>query len=109
MRKRVSFDSRCVVRDHQHQGRPALFGGATQVGNFDERYWGISASAVTWVSQSRHVDGEIIICRGRRLLCWKRRWQSYSLSEAQELPIAGKRLDVARAQPREVLVPLRQG
>lgn len=62
-----------------------------------------------WVGQSHHVDGEEIICRGRRLLRWKRRWQSYSLSEAQELPIAGKRLDVARAQPQEVLVPLRQG
>ncbi|PVY23347.1 hypothetical protein C7458_12713, partial [Williamsia muralis] len=31
---------------HQHRGRPALVGGATRVGNFSERYWGISMSAV---------------------------------------------------------------
>ncbi|MFT9660022.1 hypothetical protein ACM0CK_17915, partial [Mycobacteroides abscessus subsp. abscessus] len=26
--------------------RPALLGGATRVGNFDERQWGISVSAI---------------------------------------------------------------
>ncbi|MEE6140731.1 hypothetical protein SKC41_31050, partial [Mycobacterium sp. 050128] len=30
----------------QHRRRPALLGGATRVGNFDERQWGISVSAV---------------------------------------------------------------
>ena len=37
------------VRHQQHRGRPALLGGATRVGNFDERQWGISVSAVTGV------------------------------------------------------------
>lgn len=34
------------VRHPQHRRRPALIGGATRVGNFDERQWEISASAI---------------------------------------------------------------
>ncbi|WP_207569603.1 hypothetical protein, partial [Mycobacteroides abscessus] len=34
------------VRHQQHRRRPALLGGATRVGNFDERQWGISVSAI---------------------------------------------------------------
>src|SRR6185312_16204930 len=47
MRKRASFDGATGVRHQQLRRRPALLGGATRVGNFDERQWGISASAVT--------------------------------------------------------------
>jgi hypothetical protein len=37
----------CVVRDHQRRRRPAPRGGATPAGNFGERQWGISVSAIT--------------------------------------------------------------
>src|SRR6185312_12785437 len=47
MRKRASFDGATGVRHQQLRRRPALLGGATRVGNFDERQWGISASAVS--------------------------------------------------------------
>jgi len=46
MRKRASFDGATGVRHQQLRGRAALLGGATRLGNFDERQWGISASAV---------------------------------------------------------------
>ena len=47
MRKRASFNGAIGVRHQQHRRRPALLGGATRVGNFDERQWGNSTSAVT--------------------------------------------------------------
>lgn len=47
MTKRASFDEATGVRHQQLGRRPALLGGATRVGNFHERQWGISASAVT--------------------------------------------------------------
>jgi hypothetical protein len=40
-------NSWCVVRDHQRRSRPAPRGGATPAGNFGERQWGISVSAIT--------------------------------------------------------------
>jgi hypothetical protein len=49
LRKRASFDGATGVRHQQLRGRPALLGGATRVGNFDERQWGNLASAVTVV------------------------------------------------------------
>lgn len=35
--KQASFGSAAGVRHQQHRGRPALFCGATRVGNFNER------------------------------------------------------------------------
>jgi len=37
IRKRASFDGATGVRHQQLRRRPALLGGATRVGNFDER------------------------------------------------------------------------
>src|SRR6185437_16026912 len=62
MRKRASFDGATGVRHQQLRRRPALLGGATRVGNFDERQWGISASAVKAACQIDEVDGRYV-CR----------------------------------------------
>lgn len=46
MRKRASFGGATGVRHQQPGRRPAFLGGATRMGNLDERQWGISVSAV---------------------------------------------------------------
>src|SRR6476620_8890515 len=60
MRKRASFDGATGVRHQQLRRRPALLGGATRVGNFDERQWGISASAVNRPRCRRPMDPRMV-------------------------------------------------
>ena len=48
--------------------RPALLDGATRVGNFDERQWGISASAVSIRDQRSETSDDIQVSKKYCLL-----------------------------------------
>jgi hypothetical protein len=61
MRKRASFGSAAGVRHQQHLRRPALLGGVTQVGNFDERQWGTSVSTIKGTGLTERIAVAVLL------------------------------------------------